>query len=163
MLVHILLSEGYTGVGIDVRQRISWSHYPESTRSNLLVHGFNPTIDDFPPAIFKEGAFLIGNHADELTPWLPVLASLIPGATYLSIPCCQWSLDQKFRRNDANLFPRLETAPREELEGRLGETRKSAYGSYLCWLLRLGSECGFVSEVEALRLPSTRNYAIIGT
>lgn len=107
--------------------------------------------------------FLIGNHADELTPWLPVLASLIPGATYLSIPCCQWSLDQKFHRNDANLFPQLRTAQIEELEERLGETRKSTYGAYLCWLLRLGSECGFVGEVEALRLPSTRNYAIVGT
>jgi len=106
--------------------------------------------------------FLIGNHADELTPWLPVLASLIPGATYLSIPCCQWSLDQKFHRNDANLFPQLRTPQGEELEEQLGETRKSAYGSYLCWLLRLGSECGFVGEVEALRLPSTRNYAIVG-
>ena len=92
-----------------------------------------------------------------------MLASLIQDATYLSIPCCQWSLDQKFHRNDANLFPQLKIAQIEGLGEGLGETIKSAYGSYLCWLLMLGSECGFVGEMEALRMPSTRNYAIIGT
>ncbi|KAL8925044.1 MAG: hypothetical protein Q9208_003728 [Pyrenodesmia sp. 3 TL-2023] len=41
--------------------------------------------------IFPEGTFIISNHADELTPWTPMLAhlSLSP---FLMIPCCSHNL-----------------------------------------------------------------------
>jgi hypothetical protein len=37
LLTHILTAEGYEGYGIDLRARISWSHYPESTQERLRV------------------------------------------------------------------------------------------------------------------------------
>lgn len=37
---------------------------------------------------FDEGMFLIGNHSDELTPWIPILASLTRDGRFLNIPCC---------------------------------------------------------------------------
>lgn len=112
--------------------------------------------------VFHSGVFLIGNHADELSPWLPVIASLIENAAYISIPCCPWSLDQKYIRSGTP-FPQLTLPVDEKLETKLGATVNSTYGSYLCWLSALSRECGFEGEYEALRIPSTRNWSIIGT
>ena len=48
-----------------------------------------------PPAwhngIFPQGTFIISNHADELTPWTPLLAS-IASSPFLAIPCCSHNL-----------------------------------------------------------------------
>ncbi len=41
--------------------------------------------------IFPKGTFLISNHADELTPWTPLLAS-ISSSPFLAIPCCSHNL-----------------------------------------------------------------------
>lgn len=166
LLVHILISEGFHGEGIDIRARKSWKQYPPETQSHLHVHGIDPTASSYPPSdIFPPGCFLIGNHADELSPWLPITAALSNGVSYLSIPCCSWALDQKFHRNDKSTFPPLQWPIHDEerrFEERLGDTKKSTYGAYLCWLMALSRECGFALESETLRIPSTRNWVIIG-
>lgn len=41
--------------------------------------------------IFPEGTFIISNHADELTPWTPLLAH-ISISPFLMIPCCSHNL-----------------------------------------------------------------------
>lgn len=41
--------------------------------------------------IFPNGTFIISNHADELTPWTPLLAS-ITSSPFLAIPCCSHNL-----------------------------------------------------------------------
>lgn len=41
--------------------------------------------------IFPMGTFIISNHADELTPWTPLLAS-ISSSPFLAIPCCSHNL-----------------------------------------------------------------------
>ena len=41
--------------------------------------------------IFPTGTFMISNHADELTPWTPLLAS-ISCSPFLAIPCCSHNL-----------------------------------------------------------------------
>ena len=41
--------------------------------------------------IFPTGTFIISNHADELTPWTPLLAS-ISSSSFLAIPCCSHNL-----------------------------------------------------------------------
>lgn len=41
--------------------------------------------------IFPQGTFIISNHADELTPWTPLLAS-ISSSPFLAIPCCSHNL-----------------------------------------------------------------------
>ncbi|KAL9097975.1 MAG: hypothetical protein Q9163_006270, partial [Psora crenata] len=60
--------------------------------------------------IFPSGTFIISNHADELTAWTPLLAS-ISSAPFLCIPCCSHNLSgQRFRApsvfnsNSANAF-----------------------------------------------------------
>lgn len=37
LLVHILNSEGYNGVGLDVRSRKMWAQYPQSTVLKVLL------------------------------------------------------------------------------------------------------------------------------
>lgn len=39
LLVHILNSEGYSGVGLDVRSRKMWAQYPQSTVLKVLLKG----------------------------------------------------------------------------------------------------------------------------
>lgn len=47
--------------------------------------------------LFPTGTFIISNHADELTPWTPLLASL-SSSPFLTIPCCSHNLSgAKFR------------------------------------------------------------------
>ena len=41
--------------------------------------------------IFPQSTFIISNHADELTPWTPLLASL-SHSPFLAIPCCSHNL-----------------------------------------------------------------------
>ena len=36
LLVHVLNSEGYSGVGLDVRSRKMWAQYPQSTVLKVL-------------------------------------------------------------------------------------------------------------------------------
>ena len=50
---------------------------------------------EFHSGIFKAGTFIVSNHADELTPWTPILAALsnpIEPLPWLAIPCCSHAL-----------------------------------------------------------------------
>jgi hypothetical protein len=109
LLTHILISEG---TGIDIRARTSLAKYPPSTRAHLHVHAFDSTSENPNPKPHshttecewaerdqQRGTFLIGNHADELSPWLPVLATAHYASGYLSIPCCAWSFYIRFDRS----------------------------------------------------------------
>ena len=178
LLVHILVSEGYVGEGIDVRARTSWSHYPAETQAHLHVRALNPLEhgDKLENPFLRSGVFIISNHADELSPWTPVLATLNGASGYLSIPCCAWSFDSRFDRAQvtrqgsgstafAFAFP-PETSESEFIEslklGGLGNAT-SAYSMYRAWLANLSLHCGWQLETDTLRIPSTRNWAIIGT
>lgn len=218
--MHILLSEGYQGFGVDVRARTSWSHYPPATQLHLHVKALDPTLTladpdpitvvsdlsitedtrsaepdtDSPPGSLHpselqipHGVFIIGNHADELTPFIPILSILYGASGYLNIPCCPWDLDQKFNRANSAQYP----FPVHDIEGadvrdevsagtgaggivadgdrwieslNLGGDGKftSSYSVYRIWLARLTSWCGWEIETEVLRIPSTRNWALVG-
>ncbi|KAL1712997.1 hypothetical protein EV715DRAFT_212611 [Schizophyllum commune] len=175
LLTHILVSEGYAGHGFDVRARTSWAHYPPATQACLRVHAFDPTSttsptptrtssathDPTPAPLLPPHAFLIGNHADELTPWLPILATLHAASGYLSIPCCAWAFDAKYQRSRWAPYP----TPEGFVDGlNLGGcgTVASGYSMYRVWLASLSLHCGWQVETEALRIPSTRNWAIVG-
>ncbi|KAI6017128.1 hypothetical protein EDC04DRAFT_483270 [Pisolithus marmoratus] len=207
LLVHILVSEGYVGHGIDVRARQSWSHYPEATRKALHVYSLDPTCcihqhsgsspkgstthqkssDDTTnnagTDFFKPGVFLIGNHADELTPWVPALATLCDAVGYLSIPCCAWGFDERFTRSSTSTSSQFSFYPKssphhsptisledtddesafiETLNLGAEGTRKSQYSVYRIWLARLSRWMGWKVECEVLRIPSTRNWGIVG-
>ena len=164
LLTHILIAEGYNGHGIDLRSRVSWSHYAPATQARLHVYAFNPffTVNTIDDPYFKPGVFIIGNHADELTPWVPVVSTIISAAGYLSIPCCAWSFDVKYDRSKAPTYPIPSDEFVESLN--LGGTGKndSSYSKYRIWLASLSLHCGWEVECETLRIPSTRNWATIG-
>jgi tRNASer (uridine44-2'-O)-methyltransferase len=186
LLTHILCAEGYSGNGIDLRARTSWAHYPESSQAVLKVHALDPTQLLSPntdatreETFLRSGVFIIGNHADELTPWIPVLATLAGASGYLSIPCCAWMFDERFTRSSTasslDFFSDNELDPfaREDEDENeaafiaslgLGAegTHKSQYSAYRIWLARLSRWLGWKIECDTLRIPSTRNWAIVG-
>jgi tRNASer (uridine44-2'-O)-methyltransferase len=190
LLVHILIEEGYSGWGFDARKRKSWSIWSSKAQENLKEMVLIPSIvrkkqilsdasknetqavnpvSDFPDdtpksppsnhisvkeirevrihdGIFPKGAFIISNHADELTPWTPILASLSE-SPFMMIPCCSHALSgARFR------------APPPKDAG----ASNSGYTSFVAWVSKLAKECGWKVEKEMLRIPSTRNTALIG-
>ncbi|KAF8338658.1 hypothetical protein F5887DRAFT_982268 [Amanita rubescens] len=164
LLTHILIAEGYEGHGIDLRSRLSWSHYPSTTQAHLHVYTFNPllittTTDD---PYFKPGVFVIGNHADELTPWVPVVSTIFSAAGYLSIPCCPWSFDVKYDRSTAPTYATPNDNFIDNLNLGGSGNNESSYSRFRIWLASLSLHCGWEVECETLRIPSTRNWAIIG-
>jgi len=115
------------------------------------------SVED-PEVLLPTGCFLIGNHADELTPWIPPLATRYLASGYLSIPCCAWSFDARFDRARDVPFSAVDT----ESLNLGGEGTSSSYALYRIWLAALSVHCGWAVEVEMLRIPSTRNWAIVG-
>ena len=63
----------YTGKGIDLRRRKIWSYYGD--RADLEVCSLTPS--DL--TLFPQFDWLIGNHSDELTPWIPLMAARSAG------------------------------------------------------------------------------------
>ena len=157
LLTHILVSEGYAGHGFDLRARTSWSHYPPATQSHLVERPLDPTASQ---TLLPAECFLVGNHADELTPWIPLLATRARASGYLSIPCCAWGLDARFDR--ARDVPCCDVDVEALNLGGAGEGAGSSYALYRVWLASLSMQCGWEVEVEVLRIPSTRNWAIVG-
>lgn len=167
LLTHILLQEGYSGWGFDARRRKSWDTYSQKARENLkeLVlipsiiqhHSESYTQDDLKvksetstdgthSGIFPKGTFIISNHADELTPWTPILAT-ISQSPFMAIPCCSHNLTgSRFR------------APPSKVAG----ASASAYASLVGWVSKLAEDCGFKLETEMLRIPSTRKACLLG-
>ncbi|KAI0297122.1 hypothetical protein BC826DRAFT_174962 [Russula brevipes] len=130
--------------------------------------GLSPDLDL--ADLLPEGCFLIGNHADELTPWMAPLATRSRASGYLSIPCCAWALDARFERSrdvplcavDAGTLNLGGGAGAGGGEGAGSSGASSSYSLYRVWLAALSVHCGWAVEVEVLRIPSTRNWAIVG-
>ncbi|KAJ7130949.1 hypothetical protein C8R46DRAFT_1015874 [Mycena filopes] len=183
LLTHILLSCGYPGRGIDLRARTSWTTYPPHTQAHLLVDAFDPrTLAAGGPAVGRTlytapGQFVIANHADELTPWAPLLATRARASGFLSIPCCAWMFDARFERGKAGGRRGFGFGAEEEEDGEEGgglaalveslnlgadSGTASGYVQYRIWLAQLQRHCGWEVECEVLRIPSTRNWALVG-
>ena len=117
-----------------------------------------------PRASLEKEAFLIGNHADELTPWVPLLSTLYSASGYLSIPCCSWSFDSRYERSKCTPYP--VSGPFDDFVESLNlggdGSNASAYSMYRIWLASLSYHCGWKVESETLRIPSTRNWALVG-
>ncbi|CAK5276305.1 unnamed protein product [Mycena citricolor] len=168
LLTHILVSCGYPGFGVDLRARVSWEAYPAETRAHLRVGAFTPDVLHISspenPFASPPGVFIIANHADELTPWTPLLATRVGASGFLNIPCCPWAFDAKFERGKATAGFKapLEDADLSEVFNLGPEGNTSAYGKYRTWIGQLSQHCGWDVECEMLRIPSTRNWALIG-
>jgi tRNASer (uridine44-2'-O)-methyltransferase len=155
------------------RDPISSSQPPDTDNSDDETNsttynggGGNHGCVEDPEVLLPTGCFLIGNHADELTPWIPPLATRYLASGYLSIPCCAWTFDARFDRARDVPFCAVDA---ESLNLGGGDSSSegaaagsSSYALYRVWLAALSVHCGWAVEVEMLRIPSTRNWAIVG-
>jgi tRNASer (uridine44-2'-O)-methyltransferase len=165
VLVDVLRHEGWEGYGFDARARKSWEGFRKDTRDALREMILVPWIlggegaEDVHDGRFEEGTFVISNHADELTPWTPILAAA-SNCPFLAIPCCSHDLSGQKKR-----FPPPKELQDSEVTGDLRLNRnmsRSTYASLCAYVEGLARDCGWVVETEVLRIPSTRNVGIIG-
>jgi tRNASer (uridine44-2'-O)-methyltransferase len=170
LLVHILNDQGWHGWGFDARRRKTWETFPpqhtEKLQELLLVPEIiqplsADSINFSTPhhnGVFPPGTFIISNHADELTPWTPLLAHL-NSSPFIAIPCCSHDFGgTRFRApaHAKHVIPDPTTAASKK------NKQPSAYASLCSWVCHLTEETGFVVEKEHLRIPSTRNIAVLG-
>ncbi|KAH0401815.1 DUF1613-domain-containing protein, partial [Aureobasidium melanogenum] len=214
LLVNILAKEGFPGWGFDARHRKSWETFAPEVQKRLAEGILVPQVlnpqgsaatdekmvnllekmeavdllreQDFHNGLFKEGTFIVSNHADELTPWTPLLAYL-NDSPFIAIPCCSHNLAgarwrapiSKAAKEKAAAQRRQDSSAseinnndqlRENQAAETGSLKKpagtknvqSAYASLCDYVSGLADDVGFVVETEILRIPSTRNTCILG-
>uniref|UniRef100_A0A8C5LLB5 tRNA (uracil-O(2)-)-methyltransferase n=1 Tax=Leptobrachium leishanense TaxID=445787 RepID=A0A8C5LLB5_9ANUR len=136
LLVHILSNEGHRGRGIDVRRRKIWDMYGPGT---ILEESAILPSDEY---LFPETDWIIGNHSDELTPWIPVIAARSSySCCYFVLPCCFFNFYGKYNRKSS---------------------QKTQYREYLDFVTQVGHKCGFNVEEDCLRIPSTKRVCLVG-
>ncbi|XP_060633986.2 probable tRNA (uracil-O(2)-)-methyltransferase isoform X1 [Anolis sagrei] len=134
LLVHILSNEGHPGKGIDVQRRRIWDMYGPHTHLEENIVS--------PNNLYPDVDWLIGNHSDELTPWIPVIAARSSySCRYFLLPCCFFDFHGKYNRR---------------------QSKKTQYREYLDFVTEVGVACGFHVEEDCLRIPSTKRVCLIG-
>ncbi|KAJ1728684.1 tRNA(Ser) Um(44) 2'-O-methyltransferase [Coemansia biformis] len=136
-LVYLLTSEGYSGYGVDQSARKIWTQY--GIQVDLRAQTLEPYHFD------ARADWVIGNHADELAPWVPIIAARAAeaGSKFVVIPCCPHGL----------------SGAKMALPAAAGQSKYHAYVNYIS---TLATQCGYEVEKEFLRIPSTKNVAIVG-
>ncbi|XP_049742621.1 probable tRNA (uracil-O(2)-)-methyltransferase [Elephas maximus indicus] len=136
LLVHILRRAGHPGRGIDVRRRRIWAMFGPETQ---LEEGAVTPEDK---SLFPDVDWLIGNHSDELTPWIPVIAARSSyHCRFFVLPCCFFDFVGKYPRR---------------------QSQKTQYREYLDFIKEVGLTCGFHVEEDCLRIPSTKRVCLVG-
>lgn len=183
--VYLLHSEGYPGYGLDLRARKSWASYDPAP--SLQTTSLDPpSLLALPTSPFPPGSFLIGNHADELTPWIPLFAARTRDSAFLNIPCCPHTHTARFTSKEYKIPPEflasLPTPPPPSTAAAaliLPEAARAHHPllqpfyapsaettgrmhAYQLYVAHLTLRCGFVPEREALRMPSTKNVGQVG-
>ncbi|KAF9919392.1 tRNA methyltransferase 44 [Lobosporangium transversale] len=137
LLTHILNEEGHKGIGVDIVARKVWDSYGVGTQ--LEARTLIPNEVEL-----EDIDWIIGNHADELAPWIPIIAMRAkPMARFVVIPCCFFDLNGS-RYSFPKGYP---------------EGKYKAYQSYICSIIEI---CGYELQTESLRIPSTKNMALVG-
>lgn len=137
LLVYILSSEGHHGYGIDVRKRGIWDLYPSTTI--LKTQAIVPS-DLF---LFPDIDWIIGNHSDELSPWIPVISARSSyKSRYFLLPCCAFEFSgKKYQRRCSTV---------------------SQYMDFLSYAQQISDVCGFKTHIDRLKIPSTKRICLIG-
>lgn len=92
--------------------------------------------------LFPDADWIIGNHSDELTPWIPLIAYKSSYETNLFLlPCCTYDFNGK-------KYNRVQFS-------------KSQYGDYLDYVQEICSKCRFETKIDKLRIPSTKKTCIV--
>lgn len=101
------------------------------------------TIVPSASSLFPEADWLIGNHSDELTPWIPVIAARSSyRCRFFLLPCCAYEFDgRKYQRDSA---------------------AKSQYFEYMNYVKKVSEGCGFKTDMDKLRIPSTKRICLVG-
>ncbi|SJX60736.1 related to TRM44-tRNA(Ser) Um(44) 2`-O-methyltransferase [Sporisorium reilianum f. sp. reilianum] len=146
LLSYILAREGFSGIGLDMRARKSWALY--AAHVTLREWTFNPSSLLTCSEPEWTDAWLLGNHADQLTPWLPLLAAHHRAAGFINLPCCYYALD------GTRDFPLL-------LKAQSG-AQVSRNEQYLAYVAQLHERFGWEVELDPLRIPSTKNWCFVG-
>ncbi|CAJ0586474.1 unnamed protein product, partial [Mesorhabditis spiculigera] len=137
LLVYLLNKAGVPGAGIDLKRRKIWDTLFKDTQ--LYEDVVDPrTIQGKPFA--QKVDYLIGNHTDELTPWMPVMAARF-NCDFFVIPCCPFDFGGKFNGKMAG---------------------RSTYSSYLQYLSMVNAVIGFEMDRDRLPIPSTKRKCFIG-
>lgn len=138
LLVYLLNSENHAGRGIDLRKRNIWSTFPDKIQACLIEEAIVPGLDTKYPGV----DWLLGNHSDELTPWIPVFACLSgPSTNFWVLPCCPFSLTAKYQRKNG---------------------KYSVFRDYLNYVTDVGGIAGFQIEEDRMKIPSTKRICLVG-
>lgn len=211
VLTYVLIKEGYHGRGFDARRRHSWrvlemedyldemvcipqpflDHAPSALNISRLqetgmrIHNgiLNGLFNGLLNGLFKPGTFIISNHADELTPWTPILAALSSPESplpFLAIPCCSHALSGAKYRYTLKDIAATTSAPstnRDDDQSATGDLKalraakikaanhqddQSMYACLTKKVVALAEEMGSEVELTLMRIPSTRNIGIVG-
>ncbi|KNG80526.1 tRNA (uracil-O(2)-)-methyltransferase [Aspergillus nomiae NRRL 13137] len=203
VLVYVLLMEGYRGWGFDARRRKTWKILPEFVQARLKEEIYipKPFTDALVEAggvpdlgvethagLFEKDTFIISNHADELTVWTPLMATLACPESplpFIAIPCCSHALSgAKYRYPPPKVSksdPDKNSSQHEDVDSEQPATgdlkalrkakqeaqtdvgfNKSMYGSLTMKTISVAEEIGYDVEKTLLRIPSTRNMGVIG-
>jgi len=145
-------------------------NFPSSSFTTTDNDNDNSTAAPSPPStstaqtphhngVFPAHTFIISNHADELTPWTPLLAHL-NASPFIAIPCCSHDFGGTRFRAPAHT---KHVVPDPATEASKKKNKQpSAYASLCSWVCHLTEMTGFRVEKEHLRIPSTRNVAVVG-
>ena len=133
-LSYILACEGYKGYGIDLQKRKIWSQFEKNV---LLEHRCICVEEET-----FDTEWVIGNHPDELTGHIPII-SYKSQCNFFILPCCFYNLH-------GNLSLSL---ARYEGNGR--------HAKYLNYIESICKSLAFLPQRENLRIPSTKNVALI--
>lgn len=93
-------------------------------------------------SLFRDADWIIGNHSDELTPWIPVISMRSSYKTnFFLLPCCAYEFNgQKYCRSN---------------------TKKSIYHDYMDYVEKICNTCGFIVRRDRLRIPSTKRICFV--
>lgn len=94
-------------------------------------------------SLFPHTDWIIGNHSDELSPWIPVIAARSsPTTRFFLLPCCAYEFDgTKYQRRACH---------------------HSQYQDFLEYVQQICNCCGFSTFVDRLKIPSTKRICIVG-
>ena len=141
LLVFILNDQGFNGYGVDMRKRRLWTNdFYSKSNIKLVEKTINPSLE-----IYPDCDWLIGNHSDELSPWIPIIARKSANTSklecnFILIPCCFFDFNSKFELKKKN---------------------ESRYETYLDYLEKISTLTGVKCFKDKLRIPSTRNVCFI--
>ncbi|KAF6207343.1 hypothetical protein GE061_018584 [Apolygus lucorum] len=115
---------------------------PVLSTASFPARMLEETIVPSPSYVFPDADWVIGNHSDELTPWIPIISLLSSATTnFFLLPCCAYEFSgAKYKRANA---------------------AKSQYAEYLDYVQDICAECGFQVFRDRLKIPSTKRICLV--